>query len=91
MNGTTVRLIVTRLGAAVLTLLAVSIVIFTITNMLPGDAAQQLLGQEATPELLAAMREKFGLDQPAHIRYFHWLGGLLAGNPGYAMANGLVT
>jgi peptide/nickel transport system permease protein len=48
-----------------------------------------LLGQEATPELLAALREKFGLDQPAWARYLHWLGGLVTGNLGNAMANGL--
>jgi peptide/nickel transport system permease protein len=89
MNGQTLRLIVNRLGVAVLTLLAVSVVVFAITSLLPGDAAQALLGQESTPELLAALRQKFGLDQPAHLRYLHWLGGLLAGNPGNALANGL--
>lgn len=89
MNGTTLRLVLNRLGVSVLTLLAVSAVIFSVTTLLPGDAAQQALGQEATPELVAAMRAKFGLDQPAHVRYFQWLGGLLSGNPGTAMANGL--
>ncbi len=89
MNGQTLRLVANRLGIAVLTLLAVSVVVFTITSLLPGDAAQALLGQESTPELLAALRQKFGLDQPAHLRYLHWLGGLLVGNPGNALANGL--
>ena len=89
MNATTLRLVVNRLGVSVLTLLAVSAVIFTITTLLPGDAAQQALGQEATPELVAALRAKFGLDLPAHVRYVHWLGGLLTGNPGDALANGL--
>jgi peptide/nickel transport system permease protein len=89
MNSNTLRLIANRFGAGILTLLAVSVVIFTITNLLPGDAAQAMLGQDTTPELLAALREKFGLDQPAHIRYFHWLGGLLQGDPGIALANGL--
>jgi len=89
MNGRTLRLIVNRLGVAVLTLLAVSVVVFAITSLLPGDAAQALLGQESTPELLAALRQKFGLDQPAYLRYVHWLGGLLVGNPGNALANGL--
>ena len=89
MNGQTLRLIVNRLGLAVLTLLAVSVVVFSITSLLPGDAAQALLGQESTPELLAALRQKFGLDQPAYVRYLHWLGGLLVGNPGDALANGL--
>jgi len=58
MSGATVRLVLTRLGVGVLTLLAVSLVIFTITNLLPGDAAQTLLGQEATPELVAALRAR---------------------------------
>ncbi len=89
MNGTTARLILNRLGVGVLTLLAVSVVIFTITNLLPGDAAQAMLGQEATPELLAALREKFGLDQPGYVRYLKWLAGLLSGDPGTALANGL--
>ena len=89
MSGATVRLVLSRLGVGVLTLLAVSLVIFTITNLLPGDAAQTLLGQEATPELVAALRARFGLDQPAHLRYLHWLGGMLMGNPGTALANGL--
>ena len=89
MNGTTVRLVLNRVGVGVLTLLAVSVVIFTITSLLPGDAAQAALGQEATPELVAALRAKLGLDLPAHVRYLHWLGGLLTGHPGVAMANGL--
>ena len=89
MNGTTVRLVLNLVGVGVLTLLAVSVVIFTITNLLPGDAAQAALGQEATPELVAALRAKLGLDLPAHVRYLHWLGGLLTGHPGVAMANGL--
>ncbi|MRV71706.1 ABC transporter permease subunit [Duganella sp. FT92W] len=89
MNSQSLRLILNRLGAGLLTLAAVSVVIFTITNLLPGDAAQAMLGQESTPELLAALREKFGLDKPAYIRYFHWLGGLLQGDPGVALANGL--
>ena len=89
MNGTTVRLVLNRVGVGVLTLLAVSVVIFTITSLLPGDAAQAALGQEATPELVAALRTKLGLDLPAHVRYLHWLGGLLTGHPGVAMANGL--
>lgn len=89
MNSTIARLVVKRLGSGALTLLIVSLVIFTITTLLPGDAAQALLGQEATPEIVEALRTKFGLDQPPHLRYLQWLGGLLTGNPGYSMANGL--
>jgi peptide/nickel transport system permease protein len=82
-------LIVKRLGAAVLTLLLVSIVVFTITSLLPGDAAQEMLGQSATPEMIAALRAKLGLDQPPPVRYLHWLTGMLSGNPGESMANNM--
>ena len=75
------RLIGSRLGAALLTLLIVSAVIFTITGWLPGDAAQAALGQSATPETIAALRAQYGLDQPPYLRYFHWLVGLLTGEP----------
>src|SRR5689334_7672465 len=82
-------LIAKRLGAAVLTLLLVSLVVFTITSLLPGDAAQEMLGQSATPEMVAALRAKLGLDQPAPQRYLHWLAGMLSGNPGQSLANNM--
>jgi peptide/nickel transport system permease protein len=89
MNSTIAPLVVKRLGSGGLTLLIVSLVIFTITTLLPGDAAQALLGQEATPETVAALRAKFGLDQPPHLRYLDWLVGLVTGNPGHSLVNGL--
>jgi peptide/nickel transport system permease protein len=89
MSGGTSQLIAQRIGAAVLTLLIVSAVIFTITGLLPGDAAQQALGQSATPETLAALRAQMGLDQPAHIRYLHWLSGLVSGDLGKSAMNSL--
>jgi peptide/nickel transport system permease protein len=82
-----VTLIVKRIGAAALTLLLVSIVVFTITSLLPGDAAEEALGQSATREMVAALRAQLGLDQPAPLRYLHWLTGLLSGDPGQSMAN----
>lgn len=89
MNSTIARLVVNRLGSGALTLLIVSLVIFTITVLLPGDAAQALLGQEVTPEAVEALRAKFGLDQPAHLRYMQWLGGLVTGDPGTSLVNGM--
>ena len=83
------RLIANRIGVGLVTLLAVSMVVFAITSLLPGDAAQAMLGQESTPELLAALRAKFGLDQPGYVRYARWLGGILLGDPGHALANDL--
>jgi len=80
-------LIARRIGIAVLTLLLVSAAVFSITSILPGDAAQAALGQSATPEMVAALRAQMGLDQPAYLRYLHWLGGLLTGNPGQSLAN----
>jgi peptide/nickel transport system permease protein len=87
--NTTLTLIIKRIGAAALTLLLVSIVVFSITALLPGDAAEEALGQGATPEMVAALRSQLGLDQPGYLRYLHWLGGLLAGDPGQSLANDL--
>lgn len=83
--GTTQALIVKRTGTALVTLLLVSAVVFSITSLLPGDAAQEALGQSATPETVAALRAEFGLDRPAHVRYWNWLSGLLAGDPGQSL------
>ncbi|MEE8513325.1 MAG: ABC transporter permease [Gammaproteobacteria bacterium] len=80
--------ILRRIAAGIATLLLVSILVFIGTSVLPGDVAQIILGQMATPETLAALRAKLGLDQPAHIRYFHWLGDLLTGDLGISKAGG---
>ncbi|ALK96773.1 ABC transporter permease [Massilia sp. WF1] len=88
MNATIVRLLLQRFALALLTLLMVSVVVFAITNLLPGDAAEESLGQSATPEAVAALRAQFGLDQPAPQRYVRWLGHLLQGDPGSSLLNG---
>ena len=80
------RAILQRLVLGSATLLAVSVLIFLGTSVLPGDVAEIILGQMATPESLAALREKLGVDQPAHIRYFMWLGDLLTGDLGISKA-----
>jgi peptide/nickel transport system permease protein len=82
-------LVCKRTGVAAMTLLLVSAVVFSISNLLPGDAAQALLGQSATPEAVAALRTALGLDDPAHIRYLNWLGGLLSGDGGLSLANNM--
>ena len=81
------RLIVSRVGLGILTLLVVSIVIFVLTQILPGDVASAVLGQNATPENLAAFRHELGLDKPALARYFAWLWGVLHGDFGVALTN----
>jgi peptide/nickel transport system permease protein len=80
--------ILRRTAAGIATLLLVSILVFIGTSVLPGDVAQIILGQHATPDTLAALRAKLGLDQPAHIRYFYWLGDLLTGDLGISKAGG---
>ena len=78
--------ILQRTAVGLMTLFVVSILIFLGTAILPGDVANIILGQMATPESLAALREKLGLDQPAHGRYFIWLTDLLTGDLGYSKA-----
>lgn len=74
-----------RLLLALLTLLLVSAVVFFISSLLPGDAAQEILGQSATPEQIAALRHDMGLDQPGYLRYSQWLGGWVSGDMGQSI------
>lgn len=71
------------------TLLVVSVAVFAATEILPGDVAEAVLGQSATPEAVAGLRAALHLDQPAPVRYAIWLGGLLTGDPGRSLVNGL--
>ncbi len=75
-------LIAKRLVAFVLTLLAASLVVFTVMQVLPGDPAAIILGTGARPDTLAALRHQMGLDQPLVVQYLGWLGGLLTGDLG---------
>ena len=71
-----------RLLAFALTLLGAAIVIFLVLEILPGDPAAVTLGLNAAPEALAALRAEMGLDQPALLRFFSWIGGLITGDLG---------
>jgi peptide/nickel transport system permease protein len=81
------RFILIRLALGLLSLVAVSVLIFAATEILPGDVASAVLGQGATPETLAAFRTELGLDRPAYIRYFEWAGGAIQGDFGQALTN----
>jgi peptide/nickel transport system permease protein len=70
-----------RIAYLVPVLLAVTLLTFLIASLLPGDLAMAMLGDQATPEALAALRRDMGLDQPVWWRYLHWLGGILQGEP----------
>lgn len=80
-------LVLQRSGYALLSLVAVSVLIFVGTEILPGDLAQVILGQTATPETVAAMRRELGLDRPAPQRYVEWILGALRGDFGVSLAN----
>jgi peptide/nickel transport system permease protein len=82
------KLVTQRLALGLLLLLAVSVVIFLGVEALPGDTAQAILGQSATPQALANLREQMGLNEPPLTRYFSWLGGILTGDLGTALTNG---
>jgi peptide/nickel transport system permease protein len=82
------RLVAVRLLLSLLVLWAVSAIIFFSMELLPGDIATQLLGQNATPETLAALRTQLNLDTPALLRYMEWLGNAVRGDFGTSIANG---
>jgi peptide/nickel transport system permease protein len=89
MNLTIVKLVAGRLLAGLGSLLAVSAVVFAITAVLPGDAAEERLGQDATPEAVKALRHEMGLDRSPVLRYFDWLGGMAQGDPGKSVVTGM--
>ena len=82
------QMILRRIGIGVVLLWVVSVLIFALTQILPGDAAEILLGQEATESSLAAVRREMGLDQPWYVQYLRWIGGLLTGDLGISNAGG---
>ena len=82
-----VWLLARRIALGIFLLFAVSALIFAGTQILPGDVAQAILGQSATPEALANLRRDLGLSDPAHVRYLRWLGGILTGDLGTALSN----
>jgi peptide/nickel transport system permease protein len=81
------RLLVSRLILGILTLIAVSVLIFAATEILPGDVASAVLGQGATPETLAAFRAELGLDRASYLRYLDWAWGVLHGDLGQSLTN----
>jgi len=77
--------LIKRLGFVILTLVAMSMLIFLLVEVMPGDVAQTVLGQSATPESVAALREAMGLDDPLPVRYGRWAGGFLRGDLGESL------
>ena len=82
------RMVINRILIGIVTLWVVSVLVFVGTAVLPGDVAEIVLGQAATPESLAAYRIERGLDQPLVFQYIDWLGGMMTGDLGTSKAGG---
>lgn len=83
------RFILTRIGLALPTLLVISLLVFSLQALLPGDAAISLSGEDRDPAAVAAIREKYHLDEPIAIRFGFWLGAALTGDFGVSIRTGL--
>jgi peptide/nickel transport system permease protein len=82
------KIIAQRIALGIFTLSAISVLIFFGTQLLPGDVAETILGQQATAETVAAIRRELGLDRPAFERFIDWLARLSHGDLGTSLANG---
>ncbi len=82
------KLVLKRVGMGLVTLIVISLVFFVGVEALPGDLAEEILGQNALPETVEAFRKELKLDLPPHVRYFSWLGGFMKGDFGNSLANG---
>ena len=85
--GSIATLVAQRLALGLLILFFVSLIIAFVVELLPGDTCQELMGQAAMPDTLAACRAELGLDRPIHERYLSWLGGIVTGDMGNSLAN----
>jgi peptide/nickel transport system permease protein len=81
------KVIAQRIALGFLTLFTISLLITFGVELLPGDLAESILGQGATPETVKVFRTELGLDKPAHMRYLSWLGGIVTGDLGVSLAN----
>lgn len=83
------RRLAARVAVAAGQLVAVSVLVFALTTALPGDTAEVVLGQQATPEQVAALRAQLGLDRPVLVRFGEWAVGVLTGDPGRSLVTGV--
>lgn len=79
-------LLLTRIGWGVFSVVVVSVIVYASTLVLPGDAAQAILGQQATPERLALLREQLGLDRSPWAGFFDWFTGIFRGDLGTSLS-----
>ncbi|WP_127144317.1 ABC transporter permease [Pelagibacterium montanilacus] len=83
------QFIARRILVSIPTLFLVSVLVFFLLKLLPGDPALALAGQEPSPEVIAYIRARYGLDQPLPVQYFTWLWGILQGDFGTSIRTGL--
>ena len=76
-----------RIALGLLSLFVISLIIAFVVELLPGDLAEAILGQGATPETVRVFRAELGLDKQAHLRYLDWLAGMVSGDMGVSLAN----
>lgn len=82
------NLVLKRLASGLITLVIISLLVFAGTEILPGDVAQAILGQQATPEAIQAIRDELGLERSAVVRYLEWLSDFVQGDLGRSLASG---
>ena len=74
--------LIRRVALLIPTLLGISVAVFLMVQMVPGDPALVMLGERATPESLEMLRQELGLDQPVHVQLWRYLKGLITGDLG---------
>lgn len=83
------KYVLKRLGYGLITIIAISVIIFSIIHFLPGDPIQIMFGKNPNPELIEIARKHYGLDKPIIVQYFSWLNKVLHGDLGYSIVNNL--
>lgn len=77
--------VLNRILSLILTLLLISVITFSVTNILPGDVAMMIMGTQSNPEALAGLRESLGLNDPLPVQYLRWIGGVVTGDFGTSL------
>lgn len=83
------KYVLKRLGYGLITIVAISVIIFSVIHFLPGDPIQIMFGKNPNPELIEIARKHYGLDKPIIVQYFSWLNKVLHGDLGYSIVNNL--
>ena len=80
------KYILKRIGQSIIVLILVTVLVFFVMHLMPGNPVQIYLGETATPEQIEYYTKEFGLDKPVYVQYFKWIEGLFHGEMGYSIA-----